>query len=299
MKKFLLGSIALVALNVGSALAADLARPVYKAPPPPPPPVYSWTGCYVGVNAGGIWSRNNNVDTVGTPISAAATFNAEAAVGARLATNSVAANSNGFIGGGQIGCNYQITNWVVWGVEADLDGVAKRNNTNSLTVVSGVPGFPTETFTSTTTVSKSLDFLGTVRGRIGFLATPSTLVYATGGFAYGGVRSSTSILQTDTGILPGPVAVAYSSTASISQTRLGWTVGAGAESMLWGNWSAKFEYLYYNLGSVTYTLPNLVANAPTFAAPTWVVGAQSTTRFNGSIIRLGLNYKFGPVGPTY
>jgi outer membrane immunogenic protein len=131
-----------------------------------------------------------------------------------------------------------------------------------------------------------------VRARFGVLVSPSTLFYATGGLAYGGVHAATTITQTDTGILPGPVAVAYGSTGAVNTTRAGWTAGVGAEMRLWDRWTGKLEYLYYDLGSVSYALPNLVANVPTFAAPTWTASAASSTRFAGNILRVGLNYKF-------
>jgi hypothetical protein len=71
-------------------------------------------------------------------------------------------------------------------------------------VGNGVPvGFPTENLTSATTASRSLDYIGTVRGRLGFEATPVLSLYATGGLAYGGVKSSTTIAQSDTGICRG------------------------------------------------------------------------------------------------
>src|SRR5258708_4959606 len=110
MKKLLLGAVAL-ACAASSAIAADLPvkTPLYKAPPPVP--ICNWWGFYVGVNAGGTWSRND-VQTIGTPVFAAASFAAEANVAAALATNSVAAGQAGFIGGGQIGYNYEQANYV-------------------------------------------------------------------------------------------------------------------------------------------------------------------------------------------
>src|SRR6516225_6822764 len=101
MKKILLTGIAGVALLVAPfAYAADLARPVYKAPPPPPPlPVFSWTGCYIGGHIGGGWGHK----TVSAPTLAPGI--------------SVSGNTSGFLGGGQVGCDYQFApNWVV-GIE--------------------------------------------------------------------------------------------------------------------------------------------------------------------------------------
>ena len=80
----------------------------------------------------------------------------------------------------------------------------------------------------------------------------------------------------------------------MTQMRVGYAAGAGAEMQLWSQWTAKAEYLYYDLGSARYGLTNLVATAPTFAfvGPSWIAAAQSTARFNGSVARVGLNYRF-------
>src|SRR5262245_44289970 len=109
MKKLFVATIALLALNAGgSALAADLR--VKARPLPPPPPVYSWTGCYIGVNGGyGIAKRHRNDLSIlsggGDP-----TF---------IFIPTQVLGADGGFGGGQIGCNYQ-TGTVVWGVEADI-----------------------------------------------------------------------------------------------------------------------------------------------------------------------------------
>jgi outer membrane immunogenic protein len=85
-------------------------------------------------------------------------------------------------------------------------------------------------------------------------------------------------------------AVGYGSSTSISQTRAGWTAGGGVEMQLGPRWTAKAEYLYYDLGSVSYG-QNLAANL-LGVGPLWIASAQSTAKFNGDIVRLGLNYKF-------
>ena len=285
MKRASLAVVSALMLTVPAAQAADMAL---KAPPPPVP-VCNWCGWYVGVNAGANWN-GNSVQTIGTPGFAAATFGNEAVVGAGLATTTVGNHRASFIGGAQIGYNYQLTNSVI-GWEADIQGLANHGSTTVLGA-SAVPGFPTEAFTSASTVSKNVNWLGTVRGRFGFLANPNLLLYATGGLAYGGVKANTTIVQSDSGIQPGNVTATYAGTASTSTTRVGWTVGVGGEWMLAGNWSAKIEYLYYDLGKVSYGT-SLVANAAGFATPTWVVNTLSSTRFNGSIARVGLDYHFG------
>jgi outer membrane immunogenic protein len=275
-KAHVAGAIA-AALTVGSAFAADL--PSTKAPPylpPPPPPM--WTGFYVGLNAGGTWSDSNSVDTASF-----ATIPGTAALFANLASASVpVGQSGGFIGGGQIGYNWQFSNNFVAGIEADIQGVAHSGNSGS----AATAFFPVVTTLSST---KTLDYLGTVRGRLGYLVTPTLLAYGTGGLAYGGVSSSTTITQSAFVV---PFGNSYS---SFSDTRAGWTAGGGVEWMFWPNWSAKAEYLYYDLGNVNYSGSlSLAVGLPglTYAIP------QSTTRFNGHIVRAGVNYHFNWGAPA-
>jgi outer membrane immunogenic protein len=128
---------------------------------------------------------------------------------------------------------------------------------------------------------------------LGWLADSNLLVYGTGGLAYGGVKASTGISQ----VLNGPsagLATSWNSNSGISETRIGWTAGGGFEWMVGPRWSVKAEYLYYDLGRVSYT--GLLAEAitiPGFIPPNFFVNsAQSTVHFNGNIVRLGLNYRF-------
>ena len=193
------------------------------------------------------------------------------------------AKQSGFIGGGQVGYNWQVGSWL-YGVETDFQGLTKDVNGSIATVNSGVPGFPGEAFTSTTSVSKSLDYFGTLRARFGYLLTPGFLVYGTGGLAYGGVHASTSISQADTGIV-GAAWERWGTVraASISQTRAGWTAGAGVEMQLGPRWTAKAEYLYYDLGSVSYG-QNLAANVLAFG-PLWSL--RHSPRQNSTAISSG------------
>jgi outer membrane immunogenic protein len=285
MKSRIAVSAILSSALLSPAMAADLAT-VYKAPPAA---VCFWCGWYAGVNIGGEWEQSTTVQTSAAPVSAPASFRLEDAFAATLANSTVGSKQSGFIGGGQVGYNWQFASWV-YGAEADIDGLTKGANGRSISASGFVPG-TTEFMTSTTSVSKSLDYFGTLRARFGYLLTPGFLVYGTAGLAYGGVHASTAISQEITNINQA-ISSQYASAASSSQTRAGWTAGAGAEMQLGQRWTAKIEYLYYDLGDVTYGLPNLVANIPTFPIPTWVASAQSTTRFDGNILRLGLNYKF-------
>jgi outer membrane immunogenic protein len=302
MKKtgFTAAALAL-ALSAGSALAADL--PSKKAPPymPPPPPPPMWTGFYVGLNAGGTWAESSsiNVGSFAGPCDPA--FAGCAAVpnysftSASLASFSLPIGSKGgFIGGGQVGYNWQFANSFVAGIEADIQGIASSNSSASFAGGLENPNFLGFPVVQTATASRSIDYLGTVRGRLGYLITPTLLAYGTGGLAYGGVRSNVSISQA---VLNDPsLPFAYFGSGAFSDTRVGWTAGGGLEWLFWPNWSAKVEYLYYDLGTVTYSVSPLVnIGGPGSAAPGSIFSSafsQAETRFNGHIVRAGVNYHF-------
>ena len=130
------------------------------------------------------------------------------------------------------------------------------------------------------------------------VVAPSFLLYATGGLAYGGARSDTTIAQslTITNINPLPSTL---TSGSFSQTRVGYAVGAGGEWMLSSNWSAKLEYLYYDLGSATYATGGIASDISGTVLPDNGVAAVATSskvRFNDNIVRVGVNYHFG--GPA-
>ncbi|KAF2992274.1 outer membrane beta-barrel protein [Methylocystis sp. MJC1] len=291
MKKIAL-SVAALALTAGSALSADL--PSRKAPPvlpPPPPPAPLWTGFYVGLNAGGTWANNTIVYT-GSGRMFDAVAGGYGSSSAFLGSFPAQVNSSGFIGGGQVGYNWQFYNSFVAGIEADIQGIAGSRNTATVAsaVFNPVIG---GNAAQIATVNRSLDYIGTVRGRLGWLATPTLLVYGTGGLAYGGVTASTGILQTFTP--PAGAAPSISSAGAFSDTRVGWTAGGGVEWMFWPNWSAKVEYLYYDLGNVSYALSPLTNANP--GLNFWSV-SQSRTRFNGNIVRAGLNYHFNWGAPA-
>jgi len=124
---------------------------------------------------------------------------------------------------------------------------------------------------------------------LGFTITPTLLVYGTGGLAYGGVDSSVTIFQQN---LPADstFGAPFSSIGRFSNTRVGWTAGGGLEWLFAPNWSLKVEYLYYDLGRVNFIMSPLVNSVGGVLV---TVGAPSaSTRFNGNIVRAGLNYHF-------
>lgn len=178
-------------------------------------------------------------------------------------------NPDGINGGGQIGYNWQSANWV-YGLETDIQASSQRDNKTVVAV-------------GTAAYDQKLPWFGTVRGRLGY-SVGSSLFYVTGGYAYGGVKTK---------INAGPVE------ASFSETKSGWTAGAGIETPfkllgLFGpQWTSKTEYLYVDLGST----------AGSFAAPVvgaGVVTSTSSSKVTEHIFRTGLNYHFNsPVVAKY
>lgn len=212
-----------------------------------PPNVFSWTGFYVGPNAGFTWS-SSNVDTIATDVFGNPMPGNGVAFGigsAALVNGSRSVKNNSFIGGGQLGHNWLFDNIVV-GVETDFQGIAGGNKSRTLLTSLVV----VEPINQALTVSKRTEWLGTVRGRIGVLMTPTVLPYLTGGLAYGGVKSNLAISQQVIGAAALPNV--YTSAGGVSKTRVGWALGAGGEWMFMNNWSAKFEYMYYDLGKVIF-----------------------------------------------
>jgi len=277
-------AVASTVVFVRIASAADLP------PQPVPAPLSTWTGWYVGVNVGGTWGGASSINTNGFEVFPG--LGGAAAAGA--ATTSIDTGSHGTImGGGQAGYNWQFTNWLA-GFETDIQGLGHNNATGIATTSAGFTNITflgvvtSNSINSTTAVSKRVDWLGTVRARIGWLPTPSFLVYATGGLAYGGVRAQTSITQT----VQGPDAFPVDPAAGgLTGTRAGWTAGAGLEWMFLPHWSVKGEYLFYDLGDVAWDAGGLVAHS---READFLIGTRSHARFDGHIARLGLNYHFAP-----
>jgi outer membrane immunogenic protein len=202
-KGFLLATAATgAAAFAPGAMAADM--PV-KAPAVLPPPVVSWTGGYIGVHAGVAWHQAHNATSYVVPSIVDRT------------------TSTGFIGGGQIGYNWQSGNFV-FGIEAD--GSWLSNKADVVDVFNDYGA------------SHKVRWLATVRPRFG-LAVGNTMAYVTAGAAFGGVKNTFEFSQT-----PG-------ATVSKSETRVGWAVGGGIEHMWTRNWTIALEALYVDLGRKT------------------------------------------------
>jgi outer membrane immunogenic protein len=254
----LLLSVAPLALAFGApARGADMpaAVPLYKAPAPLP---YSWTGWYIGANAGyGLGSRQGDY--------------AYGPNGGFPGDTIFNAMPGGGFGGGQIGYNYQI-NSIVLGLETDIQGSGiSDTRTCLITCSAGTPPPGASAL-----IDQKLKWFGTTRARLGW-ATGPVLTYVTLGAAYGEVETGVSTMLTG------------SPTSSLvtSSTKGGWTWGAGVEAALGGNWTAKAEYLRVDLGS---------SSASNFVPASFVgpLSATFRTKNQEQIFRGGVNYRFGP-----
>ncbi len=188
MKAFFAVLIAL-GFSAVSAVAAD--RPSNKAPLVVPPPVFTWTGFYLGFNFGHAWTASDSIDTASANL-LDATVVGWGPASALGATGGVGARLNGFVSGGQAGYNWQFADRLVAGFEADLQGAGVRGG-GGFGNVTPSPLVPRSFAVTSATVKRSLEYFGTVRGRLGFAVTPTMLVYATGGLAHGGVNTSATI----------------------------------------------------------------------------------------------------------
>ena len=250
-----------LALAAGQASAADMPvkAPVYKAPAAVVP-AYNWTGLYIGGHVGGLWTRQ---DIEWDPLPSAAAFGANAQAG-RLSSSS-------FVGGVHGGYNWQFAPTWVLGVEGDSSWTSASSSTSAAWTFVGtstpVPG-------SLTSMGSKLDWLSSVRGRIGYLVLPNALVYFTGGGAWGHFDYSASAFNGTT----------YLAATSFSKTETGYVLGGGLEWALTNNWLIRGEYLFYRLKGASSTA--FAPGFPTFPSGfTWGDPDIHVARF-------GLTYKF-------
>ena len=270
MTKILVACIAAVAIWSAPANAADPGS----------------TGFYVGANGGYGWNGTSLSSAPGDQNTAYVVLGQP-----NVASSSASFDSKGWLGGAQAGYNWHLDRRWVAGIEADFDW----------SDIGGDGSAPTVIFLgnnpATLTASQKLEWFGTLRARIGYLATPDLLLFATGGLAYGKVSGSASIaLPPGVANSQGNFGTAYACggvygdstcfAGSGSRTSAGWTAGAGAEYRFTQHATVKLEYLYVNLGSNTFALP---AAHPLSSSPS-IVNASGEAAFN--LVRAGLNYRF-------
>lgn len=242
MRLLLSTTIIATALSLGVAHAADL-RPAYKAPPAPAPiPVFSWTGCYIGGHVGYGWGDKSWTDPIIAP-------------GFEFAHT----KPDGFVGGGQIGCDYQTGPWV-FGIEGQATWTDLSASSPDLLSATG------------TIATSKIDALGTITGRVGY-AFDRSLWYVKGGAAWARDKYSGADLI-------GPL-------YSASETRWGWTIGGGWEYAFAPNWSFKVEYNFMDFGDKNTTFTN-------FAGATFPFQIDQQVQ----TVLVGINYRFGDYGKS-
>jgi outer membrane immunogenic protein len=267
--KVTIGIAAIAALIGAPALAADIAR---KAPPPPPAPIFSWTGFYIGGNAGYDWKDVGVNSNFSCPAGAGCAATNPTNLANITAASSGSVSAHGFTGGVQAGYNWQV-NSTVFGIETDFDAFKLKGSRSA-----AVPSVTTTSIFHPST-SIDTDWLYSLRGRLGWAAVPTVLLYATGGLAVTDAKISNSYSTTNN---PADTAAGASSS---SKTLAGWTVGGGVEWAFAQNWTVKGEYLYVDFGSISTSanVNSTFANSNLFS---------SSADFKANIVRVGLNYKF-------
>ena len=266
-KAVILASTALC-MSLGFAQTADAqGRPI------------SWTGFYVGANAGYSWGTAGTATADVAPFTQTTPFNfIFPGGGSAISLGRV----KGGIFGGQIGYNWQFSPSWLYGVEADLQWSGqKASGSGSFSgfIDTGFPDCSATTcvFTNNTDVTAKLSWFGTARGRVGVMSN-NMLFYGTGGLAFGKV----SVSGTNTFVVEGITGagiVTYSTPFSYSKTKTGWTLGAGIEGGIgMSNWTWKVEYLHIDLGSIGGGGGSVVT--------------VNSFKFTDEIVRFGLNYRF-------
>jgi len=219
-----------------AASAADLPR---RAPAPVTAvyaPVSTWTGCYIGGNAGAGWGSGDISTSAGTV--------------------SGSSDSARFVGGGQIGCDWQTGAWV-FGIRNMLDWAdAERSGTIGSGAFAGY------------SARLENDWLDLLTGRIGFAVQPNWLLYFQGGAAW---RKNSLTVWNPAGVEVG----------STSRTRTGWTLGVGSEYKFAPNWSVFVEYNHADFGGTSATTP---------------AGVSFSAKSDVDVVLFGLNWRPGGWG---
>jgi outer membrane immunogenic protein len=271
MLRNLLLSTAFVAV-AGSAVAADLPyRTAAPAPYVAAAPIFTWSGFYVGLNAGGAWNNGGNGDFTSTGFGPGA-----------LGVSTFSGNNDdvGFTGGAQIGYNMQFGSFVA-GVEADINYLDRNGGGSGAfpAIAAGAPAFTDFAVGG----GNSGNWFGTVRGKLGF-AFDRAMIYGTGGLAYGARSGSGSIIQRDFDGVATTTLTTLAGTGG-NGNNIGWTLGAGMEYAFTNSMSFKVEYLHVDMGSNSRTFAT-VAPAPVASTIT----VRNENKFD--VVRAGVNFRF-------
>jgi high affinity Mn2+ porin len=259
----------IVRVGLNYKLASNgVAVPAYAIPArshkAPAEAMWNWTGLYLGVNFGyGIGKSQTDA------------FFTDAVMGTPIFATSSSPRLDGFLLGTQAGYNWQAGGWL-FGFEADIQATSQHAAPTYVcpgaicnSTITGVDA------PVTIAHDQRLDWFATVRGRLGAVVTPDTVVYATGGVAFAGIWDLGTVVVSTAAVAP---------LFDISErTRAAWTAGAGLESHLAGSWTGKIEYLHLDFGSASTATADPVNATP--------IGLGIATRIRDDVLRVGLNYK--------
>jgi outer membrane immunogenic protein len=252
------------------ALVSAHAADMYRAPEgasykDEPAPYVSWAGFYAGVNGGYGWSK-----TIDDSVTVVQTVANNTGV---IPLHGL--SPNGGFGGSQIGYNWEgaiLGPRVILGIEADIQGADIKDTSSTTGAV--VVGGTSNGRVVNASQKYDLDYFGTIRGRLGY-AFERALLYATGGFAYGGVDTSTDVT------VPADGDHAH---IARSRTETGYAIGGGVEYNIAPRWTLKAEYQYIDLGSDK-------ASGVFVTSPQNFGHISSDNAFN--TVRAGINYHVG------
>lgn len=292
-----------------------------------------WTDPGGGVVGGGPVNAVNNGASVYLVNSAATSLN-----------NIISGTQSGFIAGGQVGYNKLMNKRTLIGIEADFMGTGINGLHNGYGLGSSANGYGSlaeyyiggcgtcnfygaegrqyaNSAIGTTAVNAGVNWLGTVRGRVGYLLTPELLLYGTGGLTYGNVYAKASqmalsnlsvtsldvpsnnpgIVAPRSAVQPGGSSSVFMGSSSLNKILVGWNIGGGMEWAFEKSWSLKAEALYWNMGSVSLAnttygkAPLPPAQAPgSYGSTPSITNGQISVNYQGIIARAGLNYHFRP-----
>jgi outer membrane immunogenic protein len=247
--------------GLGAASAADMAvkaRPVVV-------PIYNWTGCYIGLSGGGKGIGTNDVVRIPATVPTAAS-----------SLDLGRGESETWLAGGQVGCNYQTGNWV-FGVE--VDGHAQRWGTSNL-----IAGALPPLFVTGDLFELRSDWQASARGRVGY-AMDRTLFYVSGGAAFTQVRAYSNWIPV--GVFPGTIA--YD-----SKTLVGGTIGVGVEHAVTDNFTLGLEGRYSYYGNQRFNAGPVAVFAPIVAPGLIFSNTYRDVRVETGEIIFKANWKFGP-----
>jgi outer membrane immunogenic protein len=272
MQRLLFTGVALAAMIAGPAMAADMGAPLYRAPAILAVPAYNWTGFYVGGNFGYSTTRDSSSAHLLDPN------------GVEQMQTYFSLAPSGWVGGGQIGYNWEVVPHLVLGIEGDWDWT---HQTDWACGVAGTGCINGPSPNGATYLDQKYEWISTLRARIGW-ARDSWLLYVTGGPAWAKVDTD---LTVNCPLGCGNLTNTAIGSASFSDTRHGWAAGVGIEIVLWGNLTAKLEYLHLDFGNTSQIFG--VDAVPPPGAPPPFTFVTLNSQLRDDVVRLGLNYKFG------